>query len=302
MLKDLFKPKPKYVTIKRPEERGIQPGQPEKKELPDGLWVKCNNCRQIIYHKDLESNLKVCPKCNYHFRLRAGERIAYLFDADSIQEYDSGLISKNPLEFPDYEEKIEKARKRTGLNEGVVTGVATVQNIPCVFSVMDFGFMGGSMGSVVGEKISRAFEYAVEHNLPVISVTAGGGGARMQEGIISLMQMAKTCQALNRLHEKKIFYLSILTDPTMGGYLPVLPLSVMLLLPNRGLDWLCRSPGHRADDQANAAGGFQRSEFLLNTDHRSIVERKNLRETVARLLRFHQTEEVREVSEVSKDE
>jgi len=302
MLKDLFKPKPKYVTIRRPEERGIQPGQPEKKELPDGLWVKCNNCRQIIYHKDLEANLKVCPKCNYHFRLRAGERIAYLFDAGSVQESNSGLISKNPLGFPEYEEKVEKARKRTGLNEGVITGVAKVKNIPCVFSVMDFGFMGGSMGSVVGEKISRAFEYAAEHNLPVVSVTAGGGGARMQEGIISLMQMAKTCQALNRLQEKGIFYLSILTDPTMGGVFASFASLGDVVIAEPGA--LIGFAGPRVIEQTirqTLPPGFQRSEFLL--EHGIIdliVERKNLRETVARLLRFHQRDQVGK-EEVSKD-
>lgn len=296
MLKDLFKPKPKYVTIRHPEETGIQPGQPEKKELPDGLWVKCNNCRQIIYHKDLEGNLKVCPKCNYHFRLRAGERITLLFDSGSVQENNSGLTSQNPLEFPDYDQKVKRAQKKTGLNEGTVTGVATIENIPCVFSVMDFGFMGGSMGSVVGEKISRAFEYAAENNLPMVSVTAGGGGARMQEGIISLMQMAKTCQALNRLQATEILYISILTDPTMGGVFASFASLGDIVMAEPGA--LIGFAGPRVIEQTirqKLPAGFQRSEFLL--EHGIIdliVERKNLRETVARLLRFHQQERVSE--------
>ncbi len=292
MWKDLFKAKPRYVTVKHPRETGLRPEQAERKELPDGLWVKCGSCRQIIYHKDLESHLKVCPKCGYHMRLTAGERIAQLFDAGSVEEFDSGLTSRNPLGFPDYDQKLQNAREKTGLNEGVITGTATVEGNPCTFAVMDFGFMGGSMGSVVGEKVSRAFEYAAEHHRPIVVVSAGGGGARMQEGILSLMQMAKTCQALNRLHAQGILYISVLTDPTMGGVFASFASLGDVVIAEPGA--LIGFAGPRVIQQTirqTLPPGFQRAEFLL--EHGIIdliVNRKKLRETVAYLLRFHRKE------------
>jgi len=294
MLKDLFKAKPKYVTVKHPQEAGVQPEQAEKKELPDGLWVKCGDCRQIIYHKDLENQLKICPKCGYHFRLKADERIVQLFDTGSLEELNSGLTSLNPLAFPDYDQKMQKARERTGLEEGVITGTAAVEGNPCTFAVMDFGFMGGSMGSVVGEKISRAFEYAAENNLPMLVVSAGGGGARMQEGILSLMQMAKTCQALNRLHSQGIVYISVLTDPTMGGVFASFASLGDVVIAEPGA--LIGFAGPRVIQQTirqTLPAGFQRAEFLL--EHGIIdliVNRKKLRDTLARLLRFHRKEGV----------
>lgn len=289
LLKDLFRSKPKYVTIKHHRDPD-KTEQPEtKKELPDGLWAKCDECNQIIYHKDLEKNLKVCPKCGFHFRIGAWERIKFLVDPGSFNELFPNICSSDPLNFPEYKEKIAKSQKVTGLKEGVLTGTAKIEGIPLALGVMDFGFIGGSMGSAVGEKLVRLFEYALEQKIPVITF-ATAGGARMQEGILSLMQMAATCQALNRLAEKSILYLSILTDPTTGGVFASFASQGDIIIAEPGA--LIGFAGARVIQQTTRQTlppGFQRSEFLL--EHGiidMIVNRKELRSTLARLLRFHQ--------------
>jgi acetyl-CoA carboxylase carboxyl transferase subunit beta len=290
MFKDLFKTKPKYVTVRAPQEPGTRPETVEnRREIPDGLWVKCDRCNQIIYHKELSKNLNVCPKCDYHFRMSAKDRLERLMDTDSFQEFDLNIHTVNPLNFPEYENKVKKTQKSTGLNEGVITGKGTIDGEPVVMALIDFSFLGGSMGSVVGEKITRAIERAAEEGLPFICISAGGGGARMHEGILSLMQMAKTCQALNYLAEKKGLYISVLTDPTMGGVYASFASQGDIILAEPGA--LIGFAGPRVIQQTirqTLPPGFQTSEFVL--EHGmvdAIVHRKDLRSTLAFLLRFH---------------
>jgi len=288
LLKDLFKTKPKYITVK--SEQDFQPREEaiEKKEIPDGLWVKCNRCSQITYNKDLERNLKVCPKCGYHFRISSKERLALLTDEGSFQEIDKNLKTVNILDFPDYDNRIKKAVKSTDLTEAVVTGEAMMNGIPVVLAVMDFGFMGASMGSVVGEKITRAAEYAIRKKLPFIAVTASGG-ARMQEGIMSLMQMAKTSQVLNRLAEAGCVYISVLTDPTTGGVFASFAAlgDIIIAEPNA----LIGFAGARVIQQTirqTLPPGFQTAEFLLEHGFVDmIVPRKDLKSTLTQLIKFH---------------
>lgn len=289
MLKDLFKTKPKYITVNSDPNFSSKVPAFEKKEIPDGLWVKCNRCNQITYHKDLEKNLKVCPKCGFHFRINSKERLALLVDENGFQEIDAGLKTVNPLGFPEYETKIKKSQKNTELTEGAISGKALINGIPVYMSIIDFGFMGGSMGSVVGEKITRAIERATAEKLPFIAVSAGGGGARMQEGIYSLMQMAKTSQALNKLAEADCLYISVLTDPTMGGVFASFASLGDIIIAEP--DALIGFTGPRVIQQTirqTLPPGFQSSQFLL--EHGIIdllVQRKDLKGTIAQLLKFH---------------
>ncbi len=298
MLKDFFKTKPKYITVKPEETFENKELQVERKEIPDWLWVKCERCAQITYHKDLEKNLKVCPKCEYHFRITAKERLAILVDEGEFKEIHGDLQSVNALNFPDYEQKIKKSQKNTELTEGVITGQAKMAGIPVMLGIIDFGFIGGSMGSVVGEKISRLIEEAAEQQLPVIMVSAGGGGARMQEGIYSLMQMAKTSQALNRLAASGCLYISVLTDPTMGGIFASFASlgDINIAEP----DALIGFAGPRVIQQTirqTLPPGFQTSQFLL--EHGvidMIVSRHEMKAVLARLLKFHQKGERKETA------
>ena len=186
-------------------------------QMPGDLWQKCPKCGELIYNKDLERNLKVCTKCNAHLRLTARERIAMLLDEGSFDEFETGLKTQNPLKFPGYAEKLKSDQAKTGESETCLVGKARLARIPCVFAVTDFHFMAGSMASVVGEKIARSFEHAIELGLPLIAVSGSGGGARMQEGILSLMQMAKTASAVGKFNEAGLLYICVLTDPTMAG-------------------------------------------------------------------------------------
>jgi acetyl-CoA carboxylase carboxyl transferase subunit beta len=289
LLKDLFKTKPKYITVKTDQSDFTHKVEIEKKEIPDGLWVKCNRCAQITYHKDIEKNLKVCPKCGFHFRIGAKERLMLLADADSFHEEHENLKTVNPLNFPDYENKVKKSQKTTELIEGAIVGKSLIGGIPAVLAVIDFGFVGGSMGSVVGEKITRAIELAAAEKIPLIAVSAGGGGARMHEGILSLMQMAKTSQALNKLSAAGSLYISVLTDPTMGGVFASFASlgDVIIAEP----DALIGFAGPRVIQQTihqTLPAGFQTSEFLL--EHGiidMIVARKDLKATLVQLLKFH---------------
>lgn len=289
LLKDLFKTKPKYITVKPVSDFSGRTPVIEKKEIPDGLWAKCDRCSQITYHKDLERNLKVCPKCNFHFRINAKERLELLVDKGGFQEIDSNMRTVNILNFPEYENKIKKSQKNTELIEGVITGKALINQIPTSLAIMDFGFIGGTMGSVVGEKLTRATELAIKERLPLIIVSAGGGGARMHEGIFSLMQMAKTSQVLNKLSESGCSYISVLTDPTMGGVLASFASlgDIIIAEPNA----LIGFTGPRVIQQTirqTLPSGFQTSEFQL--DHGFvdlIVQRKELKTTLTQLLKFH---------------
>ncbi len=210
--REIFRGKARYVTV-RAESDKTEP----KREVPDGLWTKCPQCRELLYNKDLERNLYVCDKCGFHFRIGGRIRLAQLVDdLEAFEEYDATLVTTNPLNFPQYEEKLARDRAKTGNLDAIITGCGPIGGIPAVLIVMDFMFMGGSMGSVVGERVARAFERAAERRLPVVAVSASGG-ARMQEGILSLMQMQKTVAAVERFSRKGLLYISVLTDSTTAG-------------------------------------------------------------------------------------
>lgn len=255
----------------------------DRKGILAGIWTKCKKCDQVFLHKDLEGNLMVCPKCSYHTRIDARKRIDITVDKDSFEEMDKNLASVDFLNFPGYKEKIEKL----DINDAVVTGKAKIGGYDIIIAAMDFSFMGGSMGSVVGEKISRAIEKAIKKKYPVIIVSSSGG-ARMQEGIVSLMQMAKTSAALAKLSSTGLAYISILTDPTTGGVAASFAMlgDVNIAEPKA----LIGFAGPRVIEQTirqQLPEGFQMSEFL--EDHGMVdivVERKNMRDVLIKLLKF----------------
>jgi len=257
-------------------------------KVPEGLWVKCNSCREIIYRKEVDKNLKVCPKCNYHFRISARERITLLADSGSFEEMNASLVSKDPLNFKDqvnYKERLKDSQKKTTLTEAATAGSATVEGHPVIIVVLDFAFMGGSMGSVVGEKFVMAAERAAEEKLPLISV-ASSGGARMQEGIISLMQMAKTSASVAKFQEGSLPYISILADPTFGGVSASFSMlgDIIIAEPKS----LIGFAGPRVIEQTikqQLPDNFQTAEFLLQHGMIDmIVNRKEMKQTVAKLL------------------
>ena len=261
----------------------------EKLQIPDDIWAKCPGCEVIIYTKELRRTGGVCTKCNYHFRLNARQRIPLMVDRHSFVEMDAGLKSGDPLNFKDtkkYKDRLKKAEKTSGSAEAVLTGRARILNIPVALGVFDFSFMGGSMGSVVGEKLTRMIEVGREERRPVIIVSASGG-ARMQEGIFSLMQMGKVSAALARLGQAHIPYISVLTDPTTGGVAASFAMlgDVILAEPKA----LIGFAGPRVIEQTirqKLPEGFQRSEFLLAhgmVDR--IVQRMELKDEIALILR-----------------
>ncbi|MCX5782523.1 MAG: acetyl-CoA carboxylase, carboxyltransferase subunit beta [Elusimicrobia bacterium] len=253
-----------------------------KKEIPKGVWTKCTKCEQIIYQKELDENFKICPKCGAYLRLTAKERIDMLIEKNSFQEFDPDMISADPLEFPGYAKKIALSDV-----DSVITGEGKIGKQGVIICVMNFDFMGGSMGSVVGEKIARATEKAIEKRLPLIIVSSSGG-ARMQEGIISLMQMGKTSAALALLGEHKIPYISVLVDPTTGGVAASFAMlgDVIIAEPKS----LIGFAGPRVIEQTirqKLPEGFQLSEFLMQHGMVDIIsERKNLKETLIKVLDF----------------
>lgn len=270
----------------------------KKVKIPEGLWVKCDNCKEIIYKKEIEKNLQICPKCNYHFRISALERINLLADEGSFLEIDQDMSSTDPLNFKDiipYKNRLKENKEKTGLNEAAIYGTASINQRPVVLAIMDFSFMGGSMGSVVGEKITRAAELALEKKIPLITV-ASSGGARMQEGMFSLMQMAKVSAALSRLKEAAVLYISILADPTFGGVTASFAmLGDIIIAEPRSLIGFA---GPRVIEQTikqQLPENFQRAEFLL--EHGMIdliVYRKDMKNTLFRLIDLfmpHQVEE-----------
>ncbi|MGC8843159.1 MAG: acetyl-CoA carboxylase carboxyltransferase subunit alpha [bacterium] len=256
--------------------------------IPSNLFLKCPQCRRILVASEVEKNLKVCPRCNYHFLLTAWERLGYLADEGSFQERDAELVSKDPLSFPQYQEKLKSAREKTGLNDAIIYGTATIDSIPCVLIITDFSFMGGSMGWVVGEKVKRAMELAAEKALPVLMVSGSGGGARMQEGIISLMQMAKTATAVGKLQAARMPYIAVLTNPTMAGVLASFASLGDVNIAEPGA--LIGFTGPRVIEQTlkiKLPPEFQSSEFQLEHGFLDmVVPRKQLKETIVRLLRF----------------
>lgn len=260
----------------------------KKVKIPEGLWVKCNNCKEIVYRKEVERNLQVCPKCNYHFRINARQRLNLLIDGGSFDEIGSEISTSDPLRFRDsrdYTERIKESVSKTGLSEAVITGEARLKGTPVVIAIMDFHFMGGSMGSVVGERITIAAEVALEKKLPLI-ICSSSGGARMQEGMFSLMQMAKVSAAIGRYKSSGRPYISVLTDPTFGGVSASLAMlgDIIIAEPKS----LIGFAGPRVIEQTikqQLPDDFQRAEFLL--EHGLIdmvVDRKHLKETISRLL------------------
>jgi acetyl-CoA carboxylase carboxyl transferase subunit beta len=272
---------------RKPEETQ---GTPKKVVIAEGLWIKCDSCKEIMARAEVERAGRVCPKCHYPFRITSRERIGLLVDAGTFEEYQTGLTSVDPLGFKDtkrYRDRVRAARQKTTMEEAVVTGVARVGGHPVVLCVFEFGFLGGSMGSVVGEKLTRAIELAIDKHVPVIIVPASGG-ARMQEGILSLMQMAKTSAALARLGEAGLPYLSILTDPTTGGVTASFAmLGDVILAEPRALIGFAGPRVIAETIRQPLPEGFQRSEFLLEHGQIDlIVERRELKDTLRRLLTF----------------
>jgi acetyl-CoA carboxylase carboxyl transferase subunit beta len=258
------------------------------RSVPEGVWIKCPNCDAQLYRNELERNLQVCPKCNHHMRIGARQRLAFFLDPDSMNELSAGLEPQDPLRFRDskrYRDRILQAQKSTGEKDALVSVTGTLIGRPVVSCAFEFRFMGGSMGSVVGERFARAARHSLEHKMPLISFSASGG-ARMQEALFSLLQMAKTSAALAQLGEARIPYISVLTDPTTGGVSASLAMLGDVNIAEPGA--LIGFAGPRVIEQTvgqKLPEGFQRSEFLL--DHGAldmIVDRREMREQIAELL------------------
>ncbi len=274
---------------------GQPPGEGRAPAIPAGVFTKCSNCEKILYIKEFERDLKVCAKCGHHHRLTADERIAFTADPDSFAERDTDLLTTDPLAFPDYAGKVEQGRQATGRGDALVTGTARIAGYGCVLGVVDFGFgrMGGSMGSVFGEKFARAAEHAIERRLPTVLFCASGG-ARMQEGLFGLMQMAKTSAAVAQLSEAKLPYIVVITDPTTGGAFASFASLGDVILAEPGA--YIAFAGTRVAQQAQThkpPANYQTAEF--QEEHGMVdrvVPRKEMRDTLARLLAFFGAESV----------
>lgn len=272
--------KPKYTIVRL-----------KKKEMPEGLWTKCEECSETLYNKTLEENQKVCPKCNYHFVLGAYERINMLLDKDTFFEHDKDMVSADPLDFKGpktYKDKLAADQNSTGLKDAAISGEGRIDDKKVMIAVTDSRFIMGSMGSVVGEKITRIIEAATKNKLPVIIISGSGGGARMYEGMFSLMQMSKTCAALAYHRQANLPYISVLTNPTMAGVMASFAgIGDIIVAEPRALIGFT---GPRVIEQTirqKLPAGFQRSEFLL--EHGlidMIVQRKNLKMTLSQLLDY----------------
>jgi acetyl-CoA carboxylase carboxyl transferase beta subunit len=257
-------------------------------DVPNELCVLCPACKQTLFTSALQENASICPKCGYHFRINARQRINLVTDENTFSEFYGGITSKNPIQFPGYDEKLKQAQLASAEKEAVVCGTAKISGVDCALFVMDLYFMMGSMGTAVGEKITRIFEYATEHALPVIGFTVSGG-ARMQEGILSLMQMAKTSGAVKLHSDARNLYLAVLTDPTTGGVTASFAMEADIILaePNA----LIGFAGPRVIEQTmrqKLPTGFQRAEFLLEKGFvDAIVDRKAQKEAISRILSLH---------------
>lgn len=272
------------------EKAPLAQKEEKKVKIPEGLMTKCVSCSEVLYTKDLEKNLNVCPKCGHHYRISARKRLELLLDAGSFEEFDAGMVSVDFLEFKDsksYQERIDATIAKGGSKDAVICGEGRIEGTPVQMAVFDFSFMGGSMGSVVGEKITRAIERGIERHTPVIVISASGG-ARMQESILSLMQMAKTSAALAKLRDRGLPYISILTDPTTGGVTASFAMlgDINMAEPKA----LIGFAGPRVIEQTirqKLPEGFQRAEYLL--DHGMvdvIVERKDMKQKLSQILKM----------------
>ena len=273
------------------ERTGIKTDRESRPEMPEGLWTKCEGCGEALFQTVLEQHLWTCPNCNFHFRVPASAYLGYLTDPDSFEERDAGLEAGDPLGFRDakmrYPERLKAAQRDTGMKDGALSGIATVEGKPVRLTIMDFFFMGGSMGSVVGEKVARSIERALDERRALVVVSATGG-ARMQEGILSLMQMAKTSALLARLQDAQLPFISILTDPSTAGVLASYASLGDVIVAEPGA--LVGFAGARVIRQTigeDLPPGFQRAEFVLEKGFVDvIVHRKQMRSEVGRLLEF----------------
>lgn len=265
--------------------------------VPANIVFKCPRCLNMVMTDELEKNLRVCPECGYHARMSAPDRIRIIADKESFREFDAEMKSVNPIDFPDYDAKQRKLRESTGLKDAVVTGECTIRGEKCVIGVMDSRYMMASMGSVVGEKITRAFEYATENRLPVIMFTASGG-ARMQEGIVSLMQMAKTSGAVARHSDAGLLYITVITDPTTGGVTASFASLGDIIIAEPKV--LVGFAGRRVIEgtiKQRLPDDFQSAEFMLEHGFADmIVERKSMRRTIAHILKLHPMNDCLEIS------
>lgn len=285
-MRSLFHRGDKFQPLPADEERGDQ-------QIPGDLWTKCAKCEELIYTRELVNNLRVCPKCDYHFRLRARQRIEQILDPGSFVEWDAGVEPTDPLEFVDgtgsYADKLEKTQKKSGETEALITGIGTVDGLPLALAVSDFDFLGASMGSVFGEKLTRVIERCAESGTPLLTVNASGG-ARMHEGLFSLMQMAKTVAAFSRLGEARVPHLSLLVDPCYGGVTASYATIADIIMAEPGA--LVGFAGPRVIEQITKQKlpeGFQTAEFLL--DHGMIdliVDRTDFRRLLVDLLQHYE--------------
>ena len=266
---------------------------PEKKrtsniDIPVGKWVKCENCKEIIYKDVLRENLSICPNCNHYFRMHINKRLELIIDENTYKRFDINIDTNNPLNLEDYPKKLKLLREKTGLEEAVACGTGKINGEEVVICIMDSGFLMGSMGVVVGEKITYAIEKAIEKKLPLVIFTVSGG-ARMQEGIISLMQMAKTVSALTKLHEAGLLYITVLTDPTYGGVTASFASLGDIILAEPGA--MIGFAGQRVIEQTigeSLPEGFQTAEFLLEHGFiDKIVERKDLKDMIYKLINLN---------------
>jgi acetyl-CoA carboxylase carboxyl transferase subunit beta len=278
----LFHKKPKYTIVKIAKRRG---------DIPSDLWTRCEECKELIYNKKLDENMRVCPKCGFHFILNAKARVKATLDEGSFKEMDPDMVSLDPISFAGpktYIEKLKKDQELTGLKDAVITGEGAIGGRKVVLGVTDSRFIMGSMGSVVGEKLTRAIEYSIETKYPLIIISGSGGGARMYEGLYSLMQMAKTSAALSKHNKAGCLFLSILTNPTMAGIMASFAsLGDLIIAEPKALIGFT---GPRVIEQTirqKLPPGFQKSEFLL--EHGlidMIVNRKNMKETLSKILTY----------------
>ncbi len=279
--------KKKYATLKIEKNKGNKDDKKNREAsvTGSGLWVKCPACKEIIYKRDIKQNLMKCPNCDNYFKMTGKQRIDLLIDKGTFVEYDEKLATKDPLEFPDYMEKIERAQNKTGQREGVISGIGEILGLKVSIGVMDFSFLGGSMGTVLGEKITRTIERGIVENIPVV-IVATSGGARMHEGILSLMQMAKTSAALEKLREKGIPFISIPVDPTTGGVTASFAMlgDVIISEPKA----LIGFAGPRVIEQTikqKLPEGFQLSEFVQECGMVDVIsKREELKTTVHQVL------------------
>ncbi|MEW5807206.1 MAG: acetyl-CoA carboxylase, carboxyltransferase subunit beta [Acidobacteriota bacterium] len=272
------------------EKKQKAPVEEKRLKVPEGLWIKCENCKEIVYKKEVIRNSNVCPKCNYHFRISARERLESLYDDGAYEEFDQNISPVDPLDFVDtksYKDRLAEYKERTSLNDAIITSRGRIGGYLVIICAMEYGFMGGSMGSVVGEMVTKAIERALEERIPLIIISCSGG-ARMQEGVLSLMQMAKISAALARLDEEKTPFISILTDPTTGGVTASYAMLGDLNIAEPKA--LIGFAGPRVIEQTirqKLPEGFQRSEFLLEHGMLDfIVERSQMRDTIIKCLRF----------------